>query len=123
MTREQIEYALDQANESTGVWTTLEDSFKYITLSSDKNIYFNNPQGVQIYFSPTSDYFLIRYTRGKPTLYQSGDVPYGYVLVNHNLKQYLIKLESGGLVDASDDEAGLFHEIISFDSISGIHSR
>jgi hypothetical protein len=120
MTRNQVTHALTSTANSYGVWTTLEGDFLYITLESDKNIY-GQPNAVQFYFSPSADYFLVRYTgREYPVLYTGGTIPLGYVLIVHDGKQYMVKIEDGGVEDNSPDEAGIYHEIYAFSSISGL---
>jgi len=120
MTREQITHVLTSTGNDYGLWTTLEGDFKYICLESDKNIYYY-PQSVQFYFSPSADYFLLRYTtRSLPLLYTEGTLPDDYVLITHNGEQYSVKLDAGGSLDYSDDDAGIYHEIYSFDGISGM---
>ena len=120
MTRNQVTYALTSTANSFGVWTTLEGDFHYICLDSDKNI-FCQPNAVQFYFSPSADYFLVRFT-GKeiPVLYTGGVVPAGYTLIVHDGNQYKVRIEDGGVIDASADAAGVYHEIYAFSAISGI---
>ena len=118
MTQAQIDYILTTKGLTTNSWLTLEGVFKYMTMNSDKNLYYY-PQAVQFYFSE-NNYLLIRHTIGKPTLYTGGAVPSGYVLIPHDGNQYLVKLDKGGKIDASLEAAGVYHEIIAYESISGI---
>ncbi len=123
MTRAQIESALTATGNSTGAWISLEYDFKYLLMESDKNS-FVSPRTVQFYFSPTSDYFLTRHLYGKATLVQQSDpIPSGYGRVFHDGSYYDIAIEPGGVLDASADDAGLFHTITSFSAVSGMFKK
>jgi hypothetical protein len=118
MTQSQVNYILSTKGLPLNQWLTLEGTFKYMTMNSDKNLYYY-PQAVQFYFSQRN-YLLVRNTTGNPTLYTGGAVPTGSVLIPHDGKQYMVQLEKGGKIDASADAAGVYHDIISYESISGI---
>jgi hypothetical protein len=118
MTQSQINYILDTKELPLNQWLTLEGTFKYLTMNSDKNLYYY-PQSVQFYFSE-NNYLLVRNTTGTPKLYTGGAIPSGSVLIPHDGEQYIVQLEKGGKIDASTDAAGVYHDIISYESISGI---
>jgi hypothetical protein len=92
-------------------------------MHSDKNS-ISDDSAVQYYFSEDYDYVLVRYLIGKPILAEVGaTVPAGYAEVYHDGKRYFIRIEQFGKVDASSDQAGTFHTIISFDSIVGLFKK
>jgi hypothetical protein len=120
MTRTQVESALTEAGHNTDEWISLEDSFKYILMVSDKNS-FINARTVQFYFSGTFDYFLTRHLYGPATEVDSGDpIPDGYGRVFHDGAYYDIAIEPGGVDDQSTDAAGTYHTLTAFSSISGM---
>jgi hypothetical protein len=120
MTRVQVESALSNSGNSTGEWVSLEGDFKYIVLESDKNS-FINPISIQYYFSPTGDYFLTRHLYGPAReVLVSDPTPSGYSRVFHDGKYYVIAIEPGGVVDASVDDAGVYHTLSSFSVITGM---
>jgi len=122
MTAAQIAYALTEKGLSFNNWYTLEDSFQYLTMNSDKNLHFY-PKAVQFYFSELNEYLVLRYTHGDKIEYTGGAVPAGYAQVQIHDDQYLIKIEPGGITDASTDDAGVYHEIFSYDCICGMHYK
>lgn len=116
MTRAQVSAALSANGNSFDTWVSLEDSFKYFVMESDKNN-FVSASAVEFYFSGTNDYFLTRHIGGKPVLTELADpVPTGYTKVFHDGKYYLLKIEPGGIVDPV---AGVFHDLTAYSSISG----
>jgi len=118
MTLAQITYALTSKGLNFDEWYTLEDSFQYLTMNSDKNLHYY-PRAVQFYFSSNGNYVLLRYTHGKAYTYE-GSIPAGAGLVSTiNGESYLFKIEPGGIVDSLQN-AGVYHEIFSYGSISGM---
>jgi len=122
MTQAQVIYSLGVSGASLGEWLTLEGIFRYISLRSDKTI-FLNPKAVQVFFSNIGEYLLVRYTNEDVTKTNLITPPDGYVFIYHNNEKYLAKLRDGGKIDNSPEEAGLYHDIIALDSISGIHYK
>ncbi len=121
MTQSQVSEVLTETSNSFGMWVTLEDSFRYFILESDR-IFFCDAQAVQFFFSE-SGYVLLRYTDGRPIAFEGGSVPAGYALVVHDGDQYIIRIKPGGAVDQSADEAGVYHEIIGYQAISGFFQQ
>jgi hypothetical protein len=122
MTRDQIESALEPGGFNTGEWISLGDSFKYILMNSDKS-FFSDDSAVQYYFSTRYDYVLTRHLIGTPQLTELTVAPAGYTKVIHDGKAYLIKIENSGTIDASLDNAGVYHNITSFESIVGLFKK
>jgi hypothetical protein len=123
MTRAQVESALTGTGNSTGEWISLENDFKYLLMGSDKNS-FVSPRTVQFYFSDEYDYFLTRHLYGPAVQVESGDpIPEGYGRVFHDEEYYDIEIEPGGVEDQSDDDAGVYHTLTAFSSISGIFKK
>jgi hypothetical protein len=118
MEQSQVEYALDIKGVPLNEWVTLENTFRYLTMNSDKNIYYY-PQAVQFYFTE-DNYLLLRHTIGLPKLYTDQTLLPRQVLIPHNGQQYIVTIDKGGRLDASGNNAGIFHEIISYESISGM---
>lgn len=122
MTTSQIEYILEQRDLDMDTWQTLHKNFKYISMNSDKNIFYY-PQSIQFYFS-TNGYLLVRFTDGNPILDEGeSNPPPGYVHIYVEGKRYKVKLEAGGIGDNSVQDAGIFHEIYAFEGISGIYAK
>lgn len=118
MTQAQVNYILTTKSLPRTAWLTLEGVFKYILMNSDKVIaYF--PQSAQFWFS-NNGYLLIRNTKGNPVL-KDGSIPAGFVSIPHDEKEYLVQIEPGGVIDQSVENAGVFHDIISYDSVSGMY--
>jgi hypothetical protein len=123
MTREQIESALDAVGFSTGEWISLQDSFKYLLRHSDKNS-FADDGAVQYYFSSEYDYFLTRHLTGTPTQTTlEAETPNGYAKVFRRGSYFLLKIEPGGVVDQSTDNAGIYHTLTSFASLVGFFKK
>jgi hypothetical protein len=122
MIRAQIQSALTVAGFNTGEWISPADSFKYILINSDKS-FFSDDSAVQYYFSTRYDYVLTRHLIGTPQLTELTVAPAGYARVLHNGKAYLIKIESSGAIDQSADNAGVYHNITSFESIVGLFKK
>jgi hypothetical protein len=120
MTRTQVESALTSKGFNTGEWLSLGDSFKYILRASDKGS-FTTDSAVQFFCSEIGDYLLVRQFTGSPVLTTELEAtPAGFVKVVHEGKFYFLKLISGGILDQSADNAGVYHTLLSFDLITGI---
>jgi hypothetical protein len=122
MTRTQVESILSDKGYTTGQWITFEYVFRYLSITSDRTV-FTSPFTVQFYFMEEGDgdIFLIRYTSRTPLIYTGQNYDdTKYVVVPISGTQYLLRLNDGGKLSA---EAGLFHDVISFESLVGFYKK
>jgi hypothetical protein len=119
MTRSQISNIFTTKSIPFNQWVPLDDVFKYLMINSDRTLFCNAP-AAQFYFPSTTgdDYLLMRYTAGNPKLAPEGyTLKAGEVALAHpNGSTYIVKLNDGG---KEDPTAGVYHEIVAFEHISG----
>jgi hypothetical protein len=111
---------LNQVKEIIGTsdmdkWIDLGEKFKYILLVSDRTM-FCHGSSVRFYFSSTENYLLIRNLNGKLIPVEQVSDPIGYESFSYKGNDYYIKAFGGGKDYSS---AGNYHDIISYDSITG----
>ena len=119
MTKNQVVICLEEIGVSTEnpVWLTLEDKLTHIGLQCDNTLSVS-PKTVQYYFDVFSGLLFVRHTFGTPKkIGYSDPIPDGYAVISHNNIPYIVKIEGGG---CEDQHAGRFHEVISFDMITGL---
>lgn len=122
MTQEKLFYLLQKYHIETDQWVVLPDNIEQILLYDDGSIH-NNPLTINFYFSKYGFVFIRRLTGYCiPT---QENVPLdkdNYVRLNINGRYYDIGLSTTGRTSSNDD-IGIFHQVISYSTIIGFTSN
>lgn len=115
MTKNEITSILTDKGISLDTWTTLEGSFKKISMIGDRFLHVSPTRSL---FNFTSDnVLLVRYLDGT-VLQAETPIPENHTALVFNGKPIMVKNSSNGKLT---DDFGVVHTIISFNSLSGFY--